>query len=93
MLKSGSNSGTTLRTNISGCLGLSLYTENILIINTKNEVYLFNLTNNQTTCILGCDDPKFHHIHNALIDNNGNLIITDSNQIISFPLYHQCSEG
>jgi hypothetical protein len=93
MFKYNSKNGTTLPTNISNCIGLSLYSSDILIMNTKTAVYLFNLTNNQTTCIIGCDYPELNDTHNAIIDNNGNLIITDSNQILSYPIYQECSDG
>jgi len=62
-------------------------------MNTRTAVYLFNLTNNQTTCIIGCDYSKLNDTHNAIIDNNGNLIITDSNQIFSYPIYQECLDG
>jgi hypothetical protein len=93
MFKFNSTNGTTLPTNISGCIGLSLYLPDILVMNTKTAVYLFNLTNNETICVIGCHDSELNDTHNALIDNDGTLIVTDSNQVISYSIYQECSYG
>lgn len=91
MFKNGSKIGITLPINISGCRGLSLYNSNVLLLNTNQHVYLFNLTNNSTRCILGCSLAKqFENISSAILDNNGNLVITYFNQILSFPPYELC---
>jgi hypothetical protein len=94
MFQFNSTNGTTLPTNISGCIGLSLYSSDILVINTQTAVYLFNLTNNVTTCAIGCDNStQLNNIHNAVINNNGSLIITNSNQVVSYSIYQECLEG
>jgi hypothetical protein len=93
MFKFNSTNGTTLPTNISGCIGLSLYLPDILVINTKTAVYLFNLTNNEKICVIGCDYSELNDTHNALIDNDGNLIVTNSNQILSYSIYYECPDG
>jgi hypothetical protein len=94
MFPFNSTNGITLPTNISGCTGLSLYSFDILVITTPTTVYLFNLTNNQTKCAIGCHNAtKLNISHNAVIDNNGSLIVTVSNQIISYPMYQKCSDS
>jgi hypothetical protein len=94
MFKFNSIDGITLPTNINGCIGLSLYSRDILVMNTKTTVYLFNLTNNETTCAIGCKGSELNDTHNALIDNNnGNLIVTDSNQVLSYSIYQECPDG
>ena len=79
MFKFNSTNGTTLPIDINGCTELSLYLSDILVMNTKTAVYLFNLIDNATFCAIGCDDSELNNIHNAPIDNDGNLIVTDSN--------------
>jgi hypothetical protein len=94
MFQFNSTNGTTLLTNISGCVGLSLYSSDILVITTYIAVYLFNLTNNVKTCAIGCDNSTlFNGGRNAVIDSDGSFIITDLNQVISYPIYHECLEG
>ena len=82
-------------TNISGRItGLSLYSSDILVITTVSAVYLFNLTNNVTTCAIGCDSSSpMSGIYNAVIDNNGDLIIIYLNQVVSYSIYQECLEG
>ena len=88
MFVNNSKNGTTVF-NISDCIGLSLYMPNILIINTKTTVHLLDILNLQTTCAIGCNNSNFTNINNAIIDNSGSLIITDSNLVLSFPLYEE----
>ena len=91
MFPLNSKNGTTLSMPNNSYVGISLYRPEILIANTRNAVYLYNLTNNQYKCIIGCtNSTQFNDTHNALIDNNGNLILTDSNQLLSFPIYSEC---
>jgi hypothetical protein len=93
MFEHNSKNGTTLPINInSRIIGLSLYMSEILVMNTKTAVYLFNLTNNETTCAIG-DDSELNNTHNALIDNDGNLIVTNSNLVLLYPIYEQCPTG
>jgi hypothetical protein len=84
--------GITLPTNVSGCIALSLYLPNILLMTTNKSVHLFNLTNNVTTCAIGCNNsnPGLNDIQSAVIDNDGNLIVSDSNRVLSYPVYGQC---
>lgn len=73
---------------------LSSYSSDILVFNTRRAVYLFNLTNNRPRCILGCpNSPQLNDIHNAIIDKNGTLFLTESNRLISFSMYWECPEG
>jgi hypothetical protein len=88
MFENYSKNGTTL-VNISGVIGLSLYMSKILIMNTKTAVHLLDLTTSQTTCAIGCNNSNFTNINNALIDNYGNLIITDSNLVLSYSIYEE----
>jgi hypothetical protein len=94
MFERNSKNGTTLPININGyIIGLSLYMSEILVMNTKTAVYLFDLTNNVRTCAIGCNDSELNNTHNALIDNDGNLIVTDSNLVLLYPIYEQCPTG
>lgn len=90
MFKFDSPYGVTLPINISNYISLSLYLPDILVMNTKTAVYLFNLTNNETRCAIGCYNSELNDTHNALIDNDGNLIIIDSNQVFSYSIYQEC---
>jgi hypothetical protein len=93
MFQYNSINGTTLNTNISGCIGLSLYSQDILVMNTKTAVYLFNLTNHVTTCAIGCNSSILNDTHNAVIDTCGNLIVTDSNVVIRYQIDQQIPDG
>ncbi|CAF4023989.1 unnamed protein product [Adineta steineri] len=92
MFEFNSQNGITLQTNISHAKGLSLYLPDILVINTNTAVYLYNLTDNITTCAIGCNTTELNNIHNALIDNQGNIIVTDSNAVVLYPISQQCSD-
>jgi hypothetical protein len=87
--------GTTVPTKVTACLALSLHLPDILLMNTKTSIYLFNLTDNVTTCAIGCDNNslELNDIHNAQIDNDGSLIVSDSNRVFAYPMYQQCSDG
>jgi hypothetical protein len=95
MFTYNSTNGTTLNTNISDCIGLSLYSQSqdILVMNTNTSVHLFNLTNNATTCAIGCNNSTLNDIHNAAIDNCGNLIVTGSNVVFQYQIYQQIPDG
>ncbi|CAF1185086.1 unnamed protein product, partial [Adineta steineri] len=90
MFEVNSQHGITLQTNISNATGLSLYLPDILVINTNTAVYLYNLTDNITTCAIGCNTTELNNIHNALIDNEGNIIVTESNAVVLYPIIQQC---
>ncbi|CAF4404364.1 unnamed protein product, partial [Adineta steineri] len=90
MFAFNSQNGITLQTNISHAKGLSLYLPDILVINTNTTVYLYNLTDNITTCAIGCNNSELNNIHNALIDNEGNIIVTESNAVVLYPIIQQC---
>ena len=48
-----------------------------------------------TSCLIGClgDSITLHNTKNALIDSNGNLLISDSHRILSYSSYQKCSNG
>jgi len=93
MFKYNSTNGITLNTSISDCIGLSLYSQDILVMNTNTSVHLFNLTNNVTNCVIGCNNPTLNDTHNAAIDNCGNLIVTGSNVVVQYQIYQQIPDG
>ena len=94
MFPFNSTNATTLSTFTDNYTRLSLYSSDILVFNTRTAVHLFNLTNNISRCILGCPNlPQLDDIHNAVITKNGTLFLTESNRLISFSMYSECSEG
>lgn len=94
MFQYNSTNGITLSANINGIVGISLYSQDILLMNTKAAVYLFNLTNNVTTCAIGgCNNFVLNDTHNAAIDNCGNLIVTGSNVVFQYQIYQQIPDG
>lgn len=90
MVEYNSTNFTTL-TFVTNPLSLSLPRRNILLITRNTSIILYNLTDGHQHCIIGCDSTsKLQNIHQALLDLDGNLIITVENEIRSYPMYRQC---
>ena len=85
-------SGRTLQPTISDCVSLSFIRPNLLLVNTDEKIYLFNTTGQYITCAVGCDPsvPELDRIHDALLVNNTDLIVSDSHRIVRIPHYQQC---
>ena len=93
MFISNSSNGITLPFNKTPVVALSVYSENILLITVSDGIYLFDITNNNTICALPNGNTTDTIFHNAIIDLNDSLIVSESNTIVSYPIYQECPES
>ncbi|CAF0941057.1 unnamed protein product [Adineta ricciae] len=82
----------TLPFNKTPVVALSVHSVNILVITVSNGIYLFDITNNHTIYALQNLNSSSTGFHNAIIDDNDNLIVSESNTIVSYPIYQECPE-
>ncbi|UJR35072.1 hypothetical protein I4U23_027848 [Adineta vaga] len=84
MSKFNTKNGTTLPANVTNPVALSVYQSDILVITTNTTIHLFNLTDNITICAIGCQNSLLKNAHNAIMDENKDIIVSDSNAIILY---------
>ncbi|CAF0887193.1 unnamed protein product [Adineta ricciae] len=92
MFTLNSSNGITLPFNKAPVVALSVYSVNILVITASDGIYLFDIMNNNTICALKNLNSSSTVFYNAIIDHNDSLIVSESNTIVSYPIYQECPE-
>ena len=84
-------SGQTLQMQIPDCISLSLIRPNLLLVNTYQQIHLFNTDMQYITCAVGCDSSvtELNRIHNAVLDDQDDLIVSDAHRIVRVPINRQ----